>query len=143
MESSSCLRASREVGALDPEAKFSPYMVVLVTGEGRAGGWPFKRALRTCRGHGQACSAPRPTWALCKVPGQLDHSVGGQEMGRHRQSPWPLPLAPSSKLFRQCQNRESTLRCQAWPRPLSLVSAFHNQMAIPFLHSYCVPGTLN
>lgn len=31
----------------------------------------------------------------------------------------------SSKLVRQCQDRESTPRCQTWPRPLSLVQAFH------------------
>ena len=47
---------------------------------------------------------------------------------------------PSSKLLRQRQDKESTLRCQTWPG-LPWFRLFLTMMAAPFLHTYDVPGT--
>ena len=48
----------------------------------------------------------------------------------------------SAKRLRQRQDRESTLRCQAWPGPSPWLRPFLKRMAAPFLHTSNVSGTL-
>lgn len=112
MESSSCLRASWELGAPHPKAKPSPLGWVEPD---RC--WSHKGFLAGSVAAGPSCAEAQPMHSCSPW------TAGLGERGRYRQGDG-LCAGPTSKLCRLPQDRQVTRRCQAWPWLFSQVWGF-------------------